>query len=199
MDIFDFAQCGRFAQPLRDACAKFGVGNLPYFLAQLSIESRGFTKTRESMAYRAETLLAVCNGRNGITNLSAAQGVVMSGPAAVAEALYGGSWGVNRLGNTQPGDGYKFIGRGLIQTTGRWNYGNVSKHVYGDDRLLTTPELLELADGAAQSAAFFWMSKPELSTSTDVVRITKLVNGGDEGLQDRIRLTNIMLGYTPEQ
>lgn len=194
MDIFDKALA---PSVLRDACAKWMIINpddIARFLAQASVESSRFTRTRESMAYRAETLLRVCAGRNGITTLDAAAAAVSKGASGVAEALYGGAWGSTRLGNTQPGDGPRFIGRGFIQTTGRWNYHVTSQRVYGDDRLVMTPELLEVDDGAAQSACAYWMSKA-LNGVTDVPTITRRINGGSEALQERIDLTTQLLAY----
>lgn len=60
------------------------------------------------------------------------------------------------LGNTNPGDGIKFKGRGLIQTTGRDNYELCSMYLFQDERLLDTPEILEQPDYALESACFYW-------------------------------------------
>ena len=65
-----------------------------------------------------------------------ADAVVKQGPEAVAEVIYGG-----RMGNDQPGDGAKYIGRGFIQLTGKENYAKVSQMLFGDDRLVKNPEL----------------------------------------------------------
>lgn len=95
------------------------------------------------------------------------------------------------LGNNQPGDGKKFMGRGLIQITGRANYAEASKDMFGDDRLLNTPELLEQPEYASQSAVWFW-SKRNLNQLADAgaeykhcVAITKRINGGTNGIKDR--------------
>lgn len=91
------------------------------------------------------------------------------------------------LGNTQPGDGAKFAGRGLIQVTGRANYLAASKVLFGDDRLLKTPELLEQPEWAAESAVWFWSSR-NLNALADADRftdLTKRINGGANGLEDR--------------
>lgn len=91
------------------------------------------------------------------------------------------------LGNTQPGDGAKFAGRGLIQVTGRANYLTASKALFGDDRLLKTPELLEQPEWAAESAVWFWSSR-NLNALADADRftdLTKRINGGTNGLEDR--------------
>lgn len=91
------------------------------------------------------------------------------------------------LGNTQPGDGAKFPGRGLIQVTGRANYLACSKALFGDDRLLQQPELLELPQWAAASAVWFWTKHNlnELADKDMFTATTKVINGGTNGLEDR--------------
>lgn len=97
-----------------------------------------------------------------------------------------------RLGNTPEadGDGQKYRGRGLIQITGRDNYLACSKALFGDDRLLRTPELLEQAEWACKSAAWFWNSRNlnALADAGDFVVITRRINGGLNGMQDRLSL-----------
>lgn len=96
------------------------------------------------------------------------------------------------LGNTPEldGDGKKFLGRGLIQITGRRNYQLVSLILFRDERLLDRPELLEEPQWAAESAAWYWMSKGlnEMADRGEFKRITQLINGGLNGYQDRIKL-----------
>ena len=91
------------------------------------------------------------------------------------------------LGNTQSGDGKFFMGRGLIQVTGRGNYARCSEAIYGDEHLLETPETLETRDGACQSAGWFWASHGlnERADADDLVRITRTINGGLNGLNYR--------------
>jgi putative chitinase len=95
------------------------------------------------------------------------------------------------LGNTETGDGKKFMGRGLIQVTGRHNYAACSQHLFGNSKLLTTPELLETPQHAVQSAVWFW-TKNDLNTMADAgssyahcVAVTKRINGGTNGIKDR--------------
>ena len=90
------------------------------------------------------------------------------------------------LGNTQPGDGMKFKGRGLIQITGRNNYYECGS-VLGWD-FITSPELLEQPVNACRSAAWFWASRGlnDLSDRGDFERITKRINGGLNGYQERL-------------
>jgi len=91
------------------------------------------------------------------------------------------------LGNTEPGDGARFCGRGLIQVTGRANYAKCSQALFGDDRLLKNPELLEQPEWAAKSAVWYWTTR-NLNALADQDRftdITKAINGGTNGLEDR--------------
>lgn len=92
------------------------------------------------------------------------------------------------LGNTNPGDGVRYKGRGLIQITGRANYQKIS-NACGVD-FVKNPELLETPDWAAMSAAWFWAATnlnalANLNTDDSFVKITKKINGGTNGLEDR--------------
>lgn len=91
------------------------------------------------------------------------------------------------LGNTQPGDGARFAGRGLIQVTGRANYAKASQALFGDDRLLRAPELLEQPEWAAKSAVWYWSTR-NLNALADADRftdLTRVINGGTNGLEGR--------------
>ncbi len=91
------------------------------------------------------------------------------------------------LGNTHAGDGVKYKGRGIFQITGELNYKEVSQFIFKDDRLLKNPELLELPINSVQAACWFWTKKRlnKLADKDDVVAISKVINGGTNGLQDR--------------
>ena len=95
------------------------------------------------------------------------------------------------LGNTQPGDGRKFKGRGLIQVTGRANYAACSKYLAGSEvLLLENPELL--ADDpvlAVRSAGWFWVTRNlnRFADTEDIMGATRRINGGLNGLQERSR------------
>jgi putative chitinase len=98
------------------------------------------------------------------------------------------------LGNTEPGDGVRFKGRGLIQVTGRANYKQVGEAL--GLPLLEHPELLEIPRHAAHSAAWWWDSR-NLNRFADVGDIrgcTRIINGGFNGLEDRILLYKRALG-----
>ncbi|MBD8095851.1 glycoside hydrolase family 19 protein [Pseudomonas fluorescens] len=97
-----------------------------------------------------------------------------------------------RLGNTPEadGDGQKYRGRGLIQVTGRRNYLACSQALFGDERLLQQPQLLEQPQWACESAAWFWHSNGlnELADKDQFTTITRRINGGVNGLQAREQL-----------
>ena len=90
------------------------------------------------------------------------------------------------LGNTHPGDGSKYRGRGFIQITGRANYAAAGKALHLD--LIDHPEILEDPEMVAVSAAWWWKSHGlnELADAGDFQRITRVINGGTNGLADRL-------------
>ncbi len=93
------------------------------------------------------------------------------------------------LGNTENGDGKRFKGRGLLQITGRENYRKCSEALFANDYiLLDKPELLELPENACRSAGWFWESRGlnELADKGEFTTITRRINGGTNGLQDRL-------------
>lgn len=80
-------------------------------------------------------------------------------PTKMAEMVYGSTTKKGReMGNTEPGDGWKYRGRGFIQLTGKSNYAAASKAIYGDDRLVKTPELLNDPRVAAEVSAWYMKS-----------------------------------------
>lgn len=94
-----------------------------------------------------------------------------------------------KLGNTPEadGDGQKYRGYGLIQITGLYNVMRCSLALFGDDRLVKTPELLQLMPAAALSAAWYWASKGlnKLADGDQFTLITEKINGGRNGLAER--------------
>jgi len=92
------------------------------------------------------------------------------------------------LGNTEVGDGFKFRGRGLIQVTGRANYASCGEALALD--LINHPELLEQPQYAAMSAAWFWKQNGlnDLADRDQFNSITRRINGGLNGLQDRLEI-----------
>jgi putative chitinase len=98
------------------------------------------------------------------------------------------------LGNTEPGDGVRFKGRGLIQITGRSNYESCSIALFGDpDILIAHPEMLETVTCASDSAGWFWSSHSlnDLADAGRFERITRCINGGLNGQAERLAFYQI--------
>jgi putative chitinase len=95
------------------------------------------------------------------------------------------------LGNINPGDGVRFKGRGLIQVTGRANYDACGRALGLD--LVNHPELLEQPTNACRSAGWFWDRNHLnwLADDGDQVKITRRINGGTNGLEDRLALFTV--------
>lgn len=188
----------RYADELVKQMAEAGIQANPnrasLFLGQIHVESGGFSTVVESLNYKASALTSLF-GRHRITPEQAQQyGRTADHPAnqeMLGNILYGGPFGIQQLGNTQVGDGYKFRGRGLKQLTGRDNYRRFSKAWLGDESLLDRPERVAEPEGAVASAIWFWASKGLniVADRGDVAAVTKIVNGGAIGLADRIHWT----------
>lgn len=150
------------------------------FIAQVGHESGGFRQVIESLNYTPGALVVVFGKR--ITQQRAnALGRTTAQSArqdAIANLVY-----ANRLGNKASGDGWKYRGRGLIQITGLDNYRACGAVLKLD--LVTKPELLELDLQAARSAAWFYTSKGCMAYGADVYRVTQIINGGLNGIDDR--------------
>lgn len=99
--------------------------------------------------------------------------------------------GRKNLGNTQPGDGKRYKGRGLIQITGRVNYTACMMAL--DIDCLEHPELLEQPINACRSAAWFWKSHGlnALADAGNQIAVTRRINGGTNGLADRLALFEV--------
>lgn len=172
------------------------------FLASVHVETGGFTAKTESLNYAADALIRMF-GRHRISEADAKKfGRIDAAvrqrtgwnlpdqPAhenALANILYGGEWGAKNLGNTKPGDGWKFRGRGGKQTTGRANYRAFSRAWLGDESLLENPERVADPDGWVASAVFFWKSKGlnEVADRQGMDAVTKIINGGLTAIGDR--------------
>ena len=162
------------------------------FIAQMGHESGGFTRLVENLNYAAENLVPTF-GKHRITEQQAsALGRTATQPAnqkAIANLVYGGEWGKEHLGNQVAGDGWKYRGRGLKQITGLSNYRSCGQALKLD--LVSHPELLEVDESAAHSAAWFYVSRGCLLYSGDIERVTLIINGGRNGLDKRRALFNL--------
>jgi putative chitinase len=152
------------------------------FLAQLAHESSRFQRLEENMRYSAKRLTQVWPSR--FRTLEAALPFA-NNPEALANNVY-----ANRMGNVNPGDGWRYRGRGLKQLTGRNNYK--AYQAASGVAVLTSPDLLLQPPHAADSGAWFWrtVNGNVFADRKDWGGLTRVINGGVIGLADRIALTH---------
>lgn len=171
-----------FAEGLTTACAHYEINTpsrVACFLAQVAHESGGFTAVKENLNYSADGLTKIFH--KYFPTLEHANPYARN-PEAIANKVY-----ANRMGNgdEHSGDGFKYRGRGCIQLTGHDNY-----HAFAHDMQLPIDEAveyLETFEGACMSAAWFWNKNHlnQWADHEDMVTLTKKINGGTIGLEDR--------------
>ena len=170
----------KWLEPLNKAFEKYSITDTnekAMFLAQTTHESNNYKRLEESFNYKPERLLEVFKKRVG--SLEKAKELCSKGAESIADFVYGG-----RLGNNQD-EGYKYRGRGIIQLTGKNNYANYGKKINID--LVNDPDLAKDAYIAIEIALLFWKEKGlgKKKKKGDVKTVTKLINGGYNGLEDR--------------
>jgi len=171
---------------LGDVATRFQINSplrAAHFLAQTHHESAGFTRTVENLNYSAVRLMQVFPKHFDGTNAEDYAGK----PESIASRAY-----ADRMGNGDEAsaDGWKFRGRGYLQLTGRDNYQSFDLIV--PESVVANPELVQ-THYPLLSAGWFWNSKglnglaDQGPTPAIVSAITKKVNGGTNGLEDRVR------------
>lgn len=181
-------QAKRWFPHITAAMQEFGITKIDdkaMFIAQVGHESAGFSSLVESFNYSVAGLANfVRTGRlsqNQANSLGRRQGepsLPLERQRAIANLVYS-----KRMGNNGPTDGWFYRGRGLIQITGLSNYRDCGNGLKVD--LVAQPELLSQDAYAARSAAWFYASKGCLKYPGDIVRITQIINGGQNGIDDR--------------
>lgn len=187
----------QYESALRMAMMRYNINNpnrCRAFLAQVGHESGQLSAVVENLNYSAKALRSVF-GKYFKTDTEAEQ--YARKPEAIANVVY-----ANRMGNgdTESGDGWKYRGRGLIQLTGKNNYDKATNEMYalplGVD-FVDEPDLLATPEYAAQSAAWYWETNGLNALADQLVgaddidifkQITKRINGGYNGLDDRLAL-----------
>jgi len=174
-----------WSEPLTTAFTTFGINDVKKqaaFIGQCSHESAHFRVLEENLHYRAETLQNLFGHKFKPEEIPLYAG----NASKIANRIY-----ANRMGNRDEasGDGDRFHGRGLIQLTGHDNYWHFGQAV-GQD-FIKNPQLVASPMYACLSAAWFWKTHGcnELAEAEDWVGLTKRINGGTIGLDDRISLT----------
>jgi putative chitinase len=191
----------RWLPHVQAALARFGIESerqVAAWLAQTAHESGGYTMLTENLNYSADTMAVVWPrrfaemGPDGKPKKDAKGKSIPSKfalalhrkPEMIANVVY-----ANRMANgpTESGDGWRYRGRGLKQLTGKDNYTRCGKGLGID--LVASPDLLLEPEGAALSAAWFWVTNKcgPIADADDFVGLTKKINGGTIGLEDRQR------------
>ena len=151
------------------------------FIAQAAHESGNFTALHENLNYRWESLRKVFPKYFPTDELAQQYA---HNQEAIANRVY-----ANRMGNGDEasGDGYRYCGRGLIQLTGKQNYTWFAASI--DISVEEASEYLQTFEGAAQSACWFWETNNlnQFADKGDILTLTKRINGGTIGLEDRIK------------
>jgi putative chitinase len=177
----------KWVDPLNETFERFSIltpRQQAAFLGQCGHECGNFRVLEENLNYRAETLMKIWPRRFPtleIANQYARQ------PKKIANKVY-----ADRMGNRDEasGDGYRFRGRGCIQLTGSANYFHAGKALGVD--FIMEPDLVATPQYAALTAGFFWNTQKlnAIAESGNNLALTKKINGGTIGLNDRILHTN---------
>lgn len=177
------ARVKEFVKCFNEWSDRFGISTplrFVHFIAQIAHESGEFKSMEENLNYSADGLLRVFP--KYFTKETAAQ--YARKPEKIANKVY-----ANRMGNGDEasGDGWRFKGRGAIGTTGRDNYKAYADSEFCVGDLMSHPEWLAQSPGCYKSAMYFWWKNGlnQIADTDDVVKVTKRVNGGTNGLAQR--------------
>jgi len=178
--LTDCRDPGTWARILNKVLPEYGVTkpeHLAEFIAHCGHESQHLNRLSENLNYSARGLTQVWPKRFPLIEIAAP---FARRPEVIANYVY-----ANRMGNGAPesGDGWKYRGRGILQITGKDNYGAIGRAL--GLKLIEFPQRLEDPLYAAKAAAWFWANRDLMVRSDDLVADTRRINGGLLGLDDR--------------
>lgn len=177
-------------EPIKAACRRFEINTVrrvAAFIAQMAHESKLQSRS-ENLNYSVDALLSMF-GRHRISEADARRlGRTKTRAAdqeAIANLIYGGDYGRRNLGNTEPGDGWRFRGEGPLQNTGRGNRTRFAEAM--SMSLEQAEQFIKTPAGGFMSAAWFWEANDinRLADTPGVSDETRAINGGENGLEDR--------------
>jgi putative chitinase len=174
-----------WVEPLNETFQRFNISNVleqAAFIGQCAHESNNFRNLEEGLTYKTpQRLMAIFPRR--FPTVESAESYV-NNPKALGNKIY-----ANRMGNRDEasGDGSRFCGRGLVQLTGSDAYFHCGKALGVD--LWAQPELVKTPKYAVLTAGWFWDTHKcnALANAQDWVKLTKVINGGTIGLEDRVK------------
>lgn len=186
-----------YTEPLHEVAEYYDMYDNPHrvagFLAQVAHESGGFNFVKENLNYSAKGLVGTF--KKYFPSEDVAKPYERQ-PEKIANRVY-----ANRMsnGDEASGDGYRFCGRGLIQLTGRANYTKFAADL--GISIEETVAYLETPQGAVSSAGWFWDNNNlnQYCDSDDFVTLTKRINGGTIGLEDRKHHYHLVLDLLQRQ
>jgi len=172
----------KWLEPLNNTLNKYEINTndrIASFVGQCQHESGNFRWLQENLNYSADALMRTWSSRFPTKEIA---DQYARNPEKIANKVYGG-----RMGNTEDGDGWKYIGRGIKQLTGKENYQRCGAGLGVD--LVSNPELLLEPEYACLSAGWFWNKHNlnELADRNDYTTMTRRINGGLIGLDDRVK------------
>ncbi len=182
---------------INSTLVRFGIDQAPrrvrYFMAQTSFETGGFMSWSENLTYSTpERLVAVWPSRFTLDKADSARAYAydyVNNPKKLANLVY-----ANRNGNgdSASGDGYGFRGRGALDITFKNNYSQASKYLYGDQRLVESPDLVSQYEDGILTAGWFWQINglSALADTDSFTKVTSIINGSTSTVSQRLPALN---------
>jgi putative chitinase len=180
-----------FLQPINTFSSAYGITTplrTQHFMAQIAVESQYLSRLSENLNYDAKGLLKVFSSHFTIDTANQYQ----HNPGMIANKVYADRYG---NGNEDSGDGWKYRGSGALMTTFKDNFIETGRAIGLD--LANNPDLLRQPMAAIKSAMYFWQSRGlnSFADADNIVKITEIVNGGQNGLQDRVNALKLCKNY----